>query len=169
MATEIPQWLEQARQPKVLAGVAGMVLVLLLALIWVAWRWGIAEDRFEMLQRREAEGFIQAPSSTRTVRIDPRAARLTTIDGSGMPQRIDLHIAAVTRQYERFRVSLVREDGTLLLHADRVVRDSNNDLRLSFNSSMLPNGKYLVRVEGYTRRGIATERFAEARMQVVGR
>ena len=73
-----------------------------------------------------------------------------------------------TDRFERFRVSLVRDDGTLVLHADRMVRDSNNDLRLSINTSILPDGKYLIRVEGYTRGG-EMERFAEARMQVMGR
>jgi hypothetical protein len=168
MQTELPPWLEKVQQPKFLAALAGLLLVLLLTLIFVAWRWSIAQDRFEMLEKKAAEGFVQAPSSTRTVRVDPRAARLVSIHSGGFPQRIDLHIAAVTRNYERFRVSFLRDDGVLVLHADRLVRDSNNDLRLSFNTSILPDGPYLIRIEGYKRDG-TMERFAEARMQVVGR
>lgn len=168
MQTEIPAWLEKLRQPKVLAGVAGLVLMLLITLVWVVWRWGIAEDRFEMMEKKAAEGFLQAPSSTRTVRVDPRAGRLVSVDSAGFPQRIDLLIAARSDRYERFRVSILRDDGVLLLHADRMVRDSNNDLRLSLNTSILPDGKYLIRIEGYARNG-PMERFAEARMQVMGR
>jgi hypothetical protein len=168
MQTQVPAWLEKLQQPKVLAGVAGLVLMLVIALIWVVWRWGIAEDRFEMMEKKAAEGFLQAPSSTRTVRIDPRNGQLVSVDSGGFPQRIDLFIAARADRFERFRVSLVRDDGTLVLHADRMVRDSNNDLRLSINTSILPDGKYLIRVEGYTRGG-EMERFAEARMQVMGR
>ena len=168
MQTEMPPWLEKVQQPRFLAGIAGLVLVLVLALVFVVWRWGIAEDRFEMLEKKAAEGFLQAPSSTRTVRVDPRAARAVGIDSGGFPQRIDLQIAAATSKYERFRVSFLREDGTLVLHADRLVRDSNNDLKLSFNTSILPDGAYLIRIEGYTRNG-AMERFAEARMRVAGR
>ena len=168
MQTEIRPWLEKVQQPKVLAGIAGLLLVLVLALIWVVWRWGIAEDRYEMMEKKAAEGFLQAPSSTRTVRVDPRAGRLVSVDSGGFPQRIDLLIAARSDRYERFRVSLVRDDGVLLLHADRMVRDSNNDLRLSLNTSILPDGKYLIRIEGYARNG-PMERFAEARMQVMGR
>ena len=63
-------------------------------------------------------------------------------------------------RYARFRVSLLRDDGTLLLHADQLVRDSNQDLRLSFNTSLLPAGRYRLRVEGYARGG-KLERFAE--------
>ena len=168
MQTQVPAWLEKLQQPKVLAGVAGLVLMLVIALIWVVWRWGIAEERFEMMEKKAAEGFLQAPSSTRTVRIDPRNGQLVSVNSGGFPQRIDLFIAVRTDRFERFRVSLVRDDGTLVLHADRMVRDSNNDLRLSINTSILPDGKYLIRVEGYTRGG-EMERFAEARMQVMGR
>ncbi|HEU0225600.1 MAG TPA: hypothetical protein VFR29_09205 [Steroidobacteraceae bacterium] len=55
-----------------------------------------------------------------------------------------------------------------MLHADRMVRDSNSDLRLSFNTSLLPAGRYRIRIEGYTRRG-ELEAFAETAMQVAGR
>jgi len=168
MQTELPPWLEKVQQPKFLAGIAGLLLVLLLTLMFVAWRWSIAQDRFEMLEKKAAEGFLQAPSSTRTVRIDARAGRLVSINSGGFPQRIDLHITTLTNQYERFRVSFLRDDGVLVLHADRMVRDSNNELRLSFNTSILPDGPYLIRIEGYTRNG-AMERFGEARMQVSGR
>jgi hypothetical protein len=65
-------------------------------------------------------------------------------------------------------VSLLREDGTFLLHADQQVRDSNLDLRLSVNSSMLPAGAYVLRVEGYARGG-KLERLGEAPLRVAGR
>jgi hypothetical protein len=168
MQSEVPAWLEKFQQPKALAGIAGLVLVLVLVLVWVAWRWGIAEERYALLEKKAAEGFLVAPSSTRSVRINPRDSRVIGIGGGDLPQRVDLMIATVTSSYDRFRVSLVRDDGTLVLHADRMVRDSNNDLRLSINTSILPDGKYLIRVEGYTRSG-EMERYAEARMQVMGR
>jgi hypothetical protein len=95
-------------------------------------------------------------------------SRQIGIDGSGLPQRIDLLLNARSKRYHLFRVSLLRDDGTLILHADRLVRDSNYDLRLSFNTSVLPNGQYRIRVEGY-KRGGGLETFDEARMSVVGR
>jgi hypothetical protein len=167
MQSEIPPWIEKLQQPPVLMAGVGLILLLLLALIFVMWRWGISGDRFEMLEKRAAEGFIQAPSSTRTIRIDLREPRLVGIDGGGLPQRIDLLVNARTDRYSRFRVSLLRDDGTLILHADQMVRDSNNDLRLSFNTSVLPNARYRLQIDGYTRGGL--ERFSEAQMQVAGR
>ncbi|HEU0225603.1 MAG TPA: hypothetical protein VFR29_09220 [Steroidobacteraceae bacterium] len=168
MQHEVPPWLEKLQQPRVLAGIAGLVLVLVLALIWIAWRWGIAEDRYEMLQQQAAVGFLQAPSSARSVRIDPRQSPVVGIGGGGFPQRVDLMIAAATSNYDRFRISISRDDGTLVLHADRMARDSNNDLRVSFNTSLLPAGRYRIRIEGYARNG-DLQPFEEVSMQVAGR
>ena len=168
MPTEISPWISKLREHRVVVATATALLVLLIALVWVAWRWGVAEDRMEMLEQQAATGFLQAPSSTRTVRADLRAPRLIPIDGGGFPQRIDLLINARTKQYARFRVSLVRDDGTLLVHADHMVRDSNNDLRLSFNTSMLPDGRYEIRVEGYARGG-RMERVGQVPLQVASR
>lgn len=168
MPTEISPWVDRLKEHKVFLATAIALLALLVALVWVAWRWGVAEDRIETLERQAAQGFLQAPSSTRTVRADLRAPRPIPIDGGGFPQRIDLLINARTRQYARFRVSLVRDDGTLLVHADHMVRDSNYDLRLSFNTSMLPDGRYEIRVEGYARGG-RMERIGQVPMQVASR
>ncbi|MEX2149517.1 MAG: hypothetical protein WD793_04855 [Steroidobacteraceae bacterium] len=160
--------LERLQRPEALFAGIGLILLLLLTVLFAFWRWGITQDRFEMLEKQAAEGFIQAPSSTRTVKIDPRVSRQIGIDGSGLPQRIDLLLKARSTRYHLFRVSLLRDDGTLILHADRLVRDSNFDLRLSFNTSVLPNGQYRIRIEGYQRNG-ELKRFDEARMSVVGR
>jgi hypothetical protein len=168
MRVENSLWIEKLRQPSVLMGGLGLILLLVLALIFVFWRWDITQDRFEMLEKQAAVGFIQAPSSTRTVKVDPRVSRQIGIDGGGLPQRIDLLINARSGRYHQFRVSLLRDDGTLILHADRMVRDSNYDLRLSFNTSVLPNGQYRIRIEGYARNH-ELEKFDEAQMSVVGR
>jgi hypothetical protein len=85
------------------------------------------------------------------------------VGGSEFPERVDLYLNARTQRYARFRVSLLRDDGTLIVHADQLVRDSNMDLRFSLNTSILPEGHYLLRVEGYARGG-KLERFAEARI-----
>jgi hypothetical protein len=168
MHTEISPWIEKL-SPYRLVIAAGAVLVLLLGAIgWLAYRWNIAEDRLALLQRQADAGFLQAPSSSRTVRIDLRAPRAVSVGGAGFPERIDLLVNARTDRYARFRVSLLRDDGTLIVHADQTVRDSNNDLRLSFNTSILPAGAYRVRVEGYVRGGVL-QFMAESRLTSAGR
>jgi len=153
MPTEISPWIERLRPHRLAIGTALLILTLAVALAWVAWRWGVAEDRLAMLERQAEAGFLQAPTSSRTVRIDLRAPGTVSVGGGEFPERIDLRVNARSDRYSRFRVSLVRDDGTLLFHADQLVRDSNYDLRLSFNTSILPAGRYLVRVEGYARAG----------------
>jgi hypothetical protein len=85
------------------------------------------------------------------------------VGGRAYPERFDRRVNARGGRHSRFGVSLMREDGTLLLHADQVARDSNLDLRLSFNTSLLAAGSYLLRVEGYAPGG-RLERLGVARI-----
>ena len=163
MHTEISPWIERLSPHRFMLAAGGLLLVLVVALAWVAWRWGIAEDRMELLQKQAQTGFLQAPSTTRTVRVDLRAPGTIAVGGRDFPERIDLRVNARTGRYARFRLSLMREDGTLIVHADQVVRDSNMDLRLSFNTSLLPAGSYVLRVEGYARGG-QPEHLGDARI-----
>lgn len=168
MHTEISPWIERIKPHRLAIGIGTAMLLLAVALAWVAWRWGVAEDRMELLQKQADAGFLQAPSTNRTVRIDLRAPRVVSMGGGDFPERVDFLVNARTTRYARFRVSLLREDGTFLLHADQQVRDSNLDLRLSVNTSMLPAGAYLLRVDGYERGG-RLERFGQAQLRVAGR
>ena len=168
MHTEISPWIERIRPHRLAIGIGAGMLLLAVALAWVAWRWGVAEDRMEMLQKQAAAGFLQAPSTNRTVRIDLRAPRAVSLGGGDFPERVDFLMNARTSRYVRFRVNLLREDGTLVFRTDQMVRDSNQDLRLSLNTSMLPQGNYVLRVEGHARGG-KLERFGEAPLRVAGR
>jgi hypothetical protein len=166
MPTEMGPWIDRLREHRLAIAAATALVALIVALVWVAWRWGVAEDRMAMLQKQADAGFLQAPSSTRTVRVDLRNPGTVSIGGGEFPERVDFLLNARSDRYARFRVSLLRHDGTLVLRTDQMTRDSNLDLRLSLNSSMLPQGNYAIRVEGYNRRGGA-EQFADANMRVL--
>lgn len=168
MHTEISPWIERLKPYRLAIGIGAVMFTLVVALAWVAWRWGVAEDRMALMQKQAEAGFLQAPSSTRPVRVDLRAPHMVSMGGGDFPERVDFLVNARTTRYARFRVSLLRDDGALLLHADQLVRDSNLDLRLSINTSMLPAGVYLLRVDGYARGG-KLERFGEAQLRVAGR
>lgn len=162
---QFPWW----QDPRTVIALGGACLLLALALLWTGWRWGIAEDRMEMMAAQAAEGFLRPPSSTRSLRIEARSApRAIQLDAGTLPVRYDLAIAMVTDRYERFRLDLAREDGTAVLQVDRVVRDSRGDLRLGLNSTLLPNGHYRLRIEGVTWRG-DTVPLETVRLQVSGR
>jgi hypothetical protein len=166
MPTEIGPWIDRLREHRLAIAAATALVALIVALVWVAWRWGVAEDRMAMLQKQADAGFLQAPSSTRTVRVDLRNPGTVSIGGGEFHERVDFLLNARSDRYARFRVSLLRHDGTLVLRTDQMTRDSNLDLRLSLNSSMLPQGNYAIRVEGYNRRGGA-EQFADANLRVL--
>lgn len=168
MRDENPAWMAKLQQPPVLLAGLGLILFLVVVVLVLFWRLGIAGDRYEMLEKRAAEGFLQAPSSTRTIKLDPRESRRASIDGGGFPQRIDLLVNARSDRYAHFRLTLLRDDGTLVLHGDRMTRDSNYDLRLSFNTSLLPDGEYRIRVEGHARNG-ELKRLSEMQLLVSGR
>lgn len=168
MPTEISPLIERLRPHRLAIGAGGLILVLALALAWAAWRWGIAEDRMAMLQEQADEGFLQAPSANRTVRIDLRNPGAVSIGGGDFPERVDFFLNARSDRYARFRVSLLRHDGTLVFRADQLVRDSNLDLRLSINSSALTQGNYVLRVEGYARGG-RTEPFSEVGVRALAK
>ena len=163
MHTEISPWIERLSSHRLAIAAGAAFVALVIALAWVSWRWGVAEDRLAMLQEQAAAGFLEAPSSTRAVRVDLRAPGTIPVGSRAFPERIDLRVNARSGRHSRFRVSLLREDGTLLLHADQVARDSNLDLRLSFNTSLLAAGSYLLRVDGYAPGG-RLERLGEARI-----
>jgi hypothetical protein len=168
MNVEYPEWMGRYQKPQVLAGGAVLILVLVVALAWTAWRWNIALDRMEMMEAQAAVGFLQPPSSTRTLRINPRAGGLAGIDAGGLAKRIDLMIAVNSDRFDRFRIALSRDDGLAILHTERLAPDSNGELQLGFNTSMLPDGIYRLRIEGYTRRG-ELEKYAESRLSIGGR
>ncbi|HWN06270.1 MAG TPA: hypothetical protein VNO53_03820 [Steroidobacteraceae bacterium] len=168
MHTEISPWIERIRPHRLAIGIGAGMLLLAVALAWVAWRWGVAEDRMVLMQKQAEAGFLQAPSTNRTVRIDLRAPRAVSLGGGDFPERVDFLVNARTSRYVRFRVNLQREDGTLIFRTDQMVRDSNQDLRLSLNTSMLPQGSYVLRVEGNGRGG-KLEQFGEAQLRVAGR
>ena len=131
MHTEISPWIEKLSPYRLVIALGAAFLALVVALAWVGWRWSVALDRMEIMQRQAAAGFLQAPTSSRTVRIDLRNPSSVSIGGGDFPERVDFLVNARTPRFARFRVSLLRDDGTLLLHADQLVRDSNMDLRFS--------------------------------------
>jgi hypothetical protein len=67
------------------------------------------------------------------------------------------------QRYTRFRVSLLRDDGALLVHADSWFGTRTSTSGSRSTASMLPPGHYLLSVEGYARDG-RLEHFAEARL-----
>mgnify|MGYP001027540140 FL=1 len=144
-----PAWWQERR---VAIGAAVAIVALALACAWLAHRAGIARERMELLEAQAAEGFLVPPSTTRTVAVDLASGRTIGL-GGGTPERVEVRIGARSNKFNLFRVALARDDGTAVLHFDRLQRDSNGEIRFALNSTLLPPGSYTIRVEGFTWRG----------------
>lgn len=144
-----PWW----HDPRVPLAAAAIIVVLVAFGAWQAIRANIAEDRRAMMEVRAAEGFLLPPSVTRTARVSLRSPQLVTLGGGPAPERLEILIDARTDRFKAFRIAISRTDGTAVLHADRLQRDSNGDLRIALNSTLLPPGRYAIRVEGFPSRG----------------
>jgi len=162
---EKPPWWHDRRVP---TGAAVVIAVLAVATAWSALRAGIAEDRMALLEARAAEGFLLPPSTTRTVLADPDRDGRVALGGGDVPERVELRIPVRGKDFKLFRIAIARDDGTAVLHAERLQRDSNGELRLALNSSLLPAGSYTLRIEGYTWRG-ETVAVGRVGLSVLGR
>jgi len=147
----LPWW----RTPAACFTALGTAAVLAIALGVVLWRWDMAVDRQRVLEAQAEQRFLAPTSGSETLKIDPQALQRYSVSGAASASRIELHIAMRTLKFNQFRVNLARGDGTFVAQANRLVRDSNGNLRLAFNSSLLPAGDYELRVEGLTWRGEA--------------
>jgi hypothetical protein len=141
------------QQPRVAVAAAAALVVLAVACAWLALRLDIAEDRRLFLERQAEQGFLRPPSTSRTIRVDLDSPATVGIGGGDLPERVELHIAARSNRFNVFRVAIARDDGTEVIRVDRLQRDTNGELRLALNSSLLPPGGYVLRVYGFTWRG----------------
>lgn len=145
-----PWW----RRPAAFFAAAGAAVLLGIALGVVLWRWDMAVDRQQLLEAHAAEGFLTPTGRSETVKIDPELLGRYSLGGGGAA-RIELQIAMRSPKFSQFRIDLARADGSFVAQMNRMVRDSNGNLRLALNSSMLPPGGYELGIEGLTWRGEA--------------
>jgi len=156
-----PPWWHDRR---VALGAAVALGILVIACAWLAISAGIARERMAMLEARAEQGFLAPPSTTRTARVGLESGGNLKL-GGGAPERLEIRIEARSNKYNQFRVSVLRDDGTAVLHFDRLQRDTNGELRFALNSTLLPPGGYVLRIEGFTWRG-ETEPVGRIRMTV---
>lgn len=69
------------------------------------------------------------------------------------PELIDVHLPVAYSEFKVFGVTIDKVDAGRVLLVQRMVPDSNRELRLSLNSSTFGPGEYRLRLQGYTWRG----------------
>lgn len=140
---------------RVAIAATAVITVLVIACTWLAIGGNAARQRLAFIESQAAEGFLVPPSTTRTTRVGLQSGGSVHL-GGGPPERVEIRIDARSNRFNLFRVAIGRDDGTAILHFDRLQRDSNGELRFALNSTLLPPGSYRVRVEGFTWRGETT-------------
>jgi len=132
----------------------GIIALASLAAFWVLiGKYALLRGELEDTQLRLKQGPLVQPAVERTLRITPdrapglRQARIVV--KSSEPQLIDLHIdlAYTGKTLQQFRVFVDKLEQGRALVLNNVLKDSNNELRLTFNTTGLSAGLYGVRIE----------------------
>jgi len=106
-----------------------------------------------------SQGSLSAPTGERSLRLAPDHApglgSATVKLSRGTAQLIELHVDMTYSHETQFRIFVDKRDQGRALVIDRAIKDSNNELKISFNASGMPAGAYDVRIEGLPPRGDA--------------
>lgn len=144
--------------------VIGLVFALLAAiggLIAYGMHASSLDKQLKQMQRDARSTQMQAPGSTQTYRVQPvrgKPAEPTLALGwLTPPQLLDLYVDVSEGKYTQFQITIDKVDGGRIMQLRRVARDSNRELRFSFNSSAFGPGEYLIKIDGYTWRGQTEE------------
>ena len=143
--------------PWVPVGLAAAVL-LALAVALVAWtgKRAVLGD-YEHLKAQAASGLLNAPTSTAVLHLRPgrpdQAAPTYAIGARVSPTLAELRIKLDYTHATLFKVTVKRDDGTYFARLDNQLKDSNDELRLAFNSAVFAAGVYDVELEAVNLRG----------------
>jgi hypothetical protein len=151
---DAPWW----KAPYVLIGLAAVTLVSLLAFWTMAAKYHLARSELEDTKVRIRQGPLVQPTVQTIQHVAPdRApgidhARIAV--NTAAPQLIDLHIdMSYTQKLNEFRMIVDKQGQGRALIINNLLKDSNNDLRLTFNTTGLSAGMYTVRIEALPSRG----------------
>jgi hypothetical protein len=139
-------------QPQVLVGLAALSAVLLIAAgvlaVSVQQKTAALAAQHQELQQQP----LLPAQGTRVIAIKPSRNgppnRSAASIGGGRTELADFKFDVSWSPYMIFRVSIDRVEQGRLAVFGNVARDSNGELRMSFNSSALGPGDYAVQIEG---------------------
>jgi hypothetical protein len=104
------------------------------------------------------QGSLVQPAVQATQRISPD--RAPGIDHARVnvshtaPQLIELHIDMTYTKALQFRMVVDKQDQGRALILDNLLKDSNGELHLTFNTTGLPAGIYTARIEAVPSHGV---------------
>jgi hypothetical protein len=144
-------------RPELLIGLGAAVL--LLAVILAVVSSGSADKSRSIAHLKAAltEQPIEPASTTTTIPLSPSrtgASNTPAITlGGGPAQLAELHIDMTHSPYRAFRVTIDRVDQGRVAILHNIMKDSNGQLHLAFNTSALGPGIYQFTIDGLSWRG----------------
>jgi hypothetical protein len=146
------------QKPVAVASLAAVAVLLLV--LGVASQLHARRDRAlaAELETRVKTLTLRASTAERALRIEPNprswsAAPDATIAWPEPPLMLELYLPVAYSEFTSFAVTLDKVNQGRMLVVQRMMPDSNRELRLSLNSSALGPGEYRIRIEGYNWRG----------------
>ena len=150
---KIPWW----KHPYVhiaLGVVAGVSLIGFLVLFT---KFVLVRGELEEARAFAKHGTLLPPSTLISMRVDPDRApgidRAKIGADHNSPMMVDLKINMSFTALKDFKVTVDKREQGRALVIDLLSKDSNGDLRMSFNTSALSAGVYSVRIDGLPFRG----------------
>jgi len=144
----LPPWWQTPVFVALLAGVT----VVSLACLWVLYgKYSLLRGERDDALVKISQGTLAPPAAHNILRLSPdRAAAVDQARvpiNHTMPQMLELHIDMSYVKTPQFRVTVDKKDQGRVLVMDNLLRDSNGDLKVSFNTSALTPGRYDLRIE----------------------
>jgi membrane protein implicated in regulation of membrane protease activity len=101
---------------------------------------------------------LRPASTERRIRIAPNpqswsASADAQIRVPDPAELLDLYVPVGYASFNTFAITIDKVDHGRLMVVQRLIPDSNRELRIGLNSSALGPGEYRIRVQGYTWRG----------------
>jgi hypothetical protein len=140
-------------------GLGAAALVCLVACWVLAGKYALLQIKLEDTKRTAAQGTLVQPATSSVVRVTPDHAagidRARIKVNRAAPQLMDVHIdMTYTQKLTEFRMIVDKQDQGRALILNNLFKDSNNELRLTLNSTGLAAGIYTVRLEALQPRGV---------------
>jgi hypothetical protein len=146
------------QKPLAVAGLAAIAVLLMITAI--ASMIGARRERqhAQSLEAQVRTLTLRAPTRERALKIaaNPRSWSATpdaTIQWPDPPELVELYLPVAYSDFTTFAVTIDKVDQGRMLILQRLVPDSNRELRVAINSSAFGPGEYRIRIEGYTWRG----------------
>jgi hypothetical protein len=153
---EIPWW----KSPYVLIGLAVATLVSLVAFWALYGKFALLRGELEDAHTRLQQGTLEPPATQADLRVSPDRAegvdKVRISVSRSAPKLMDLHIDMSYSKALQYRMIVDKKDQGRALILNNLVKDSNGDLRITFNTTGLAAGIYTARIDALPTRTAGT-------------